>query len=66
LDTISGVGPVRKKKLMNKYKNVANMAKESSETLSEHIGIPRELASQIIALCRKFITKEGDLLTSGR
>jgi excinuclease ABC subunit C len=66
LDTISGVGPVRKKKLMNKYKNVANMAKESSETLSEHIGIPRELASQIIAQCRKFITKEGDLLASGR
>ncbi|MHA2250503.1 MAG: excinuclease ABC subunit UvrC [Candidatus Kariarchaeaceae archaeon] len=64
LDNISGIGPKRKKKLISKYRTVSNMAKESSETLSEQVGISRKLASKVISECRKFTTKEGDLLTS--
>ncbi len=60
LDSIKGIGQIRKRKLINKYRTISNMAKESSETLSEQIGISRELASKVIDECRKFTTKESD------
>lgn len=60
LDDVQGIGPVRKKKLLSTYKTVSNIAKESSETLSENIGISKELASAVINKCRKFMTQQSD------
>lgn len=56
LDVIEGIGPKRKKAMLSKYKTVRNIAKESSETLSSGIGISRKLASEVIDVCRKFVT----------
>ena len=60
LDNISGVGPKRKKMLLSKYRTISNIAKESSETLSNNIGINQKLASRIILACRKFTTNQVD------
>lgn len=54
LDDISGIGQVRKKRLLQEYKTVSNIAKESSETLSDKLKIPREVASEVIFACRRF------------
>ncbi|MCY3413009.1 MAG: excinuclease ABC subunit UvrC [Candidatus Heimdallarchaeota archaeon] len=55
LDLIEGIGNKRKKAILTKYKTVVNIAKESSETLSESIGISKKLASEVIDTCRKFV-----------
>lgn len=60
LDTIEGIGPKRKQKLMREYKTVASLAKESSETLSSKLGIPSKVASEVIAACRAFTTAMTD------
>ncbi|MHA2275064.1 MAG: helix-hairpin-helix domain-containing protein, partial [Candidatus Kariarchaeaceae archaeon] len=58
LDDISGIGPKRKKLLLSNYRTISNIAKESSETLSERIKINQKLASEIILACRKFTTNQ--------
>ncbi|MDH5644863.1 MAG: helix-hairpin-helix domain-containing protein, partial [Candidatus Heimdallarchaeota archaeon] len=58
LDKIEGIGPKRKNQLLMKYKTVATLAKESSETVSSTIGISQKLASDVILACRNFITLE--------
>ncbi len=55
LDNIKGIGTTRKEKLLAKYKSVGNIAKQSSETVSKEVGISQQLASEVIAACRKFI-----------
>lgn len=56
LDGIKGIGPVRKEALIKKYKTVSNIAKQSSETISEEIGISKKLASELIEISRIYIT----------
>ncbi len=55
LDEISGVGEKRKSILMKEYKSLSNIAKESSETLSQRFKIPQNVASEIILRSRQFI-----------
>lgn len=64
LDSIPGVGPKRKKILLSKYRTISNIAKESSETLSNTIGINQKLASEIILACRKFTTNQVDMASN--
>lgn len=64
LDNIRGIGPKRKQKLIRSYQSISNIAKESSETLSEKIGVDQKLASQIILACRKFTTNQVDSASS--
>jgi len=59
LDQVSGIGPKRRKSLLRQYKTVASIAKESSETLSQKIGIPKNVASDVITACRAFTTQEA-------
>ncbi len=54
LDDIPGIGEKRRQLLIKEYKTVSNIAKESSETLSEKLGIPRQVASDVIFACRRF------------
>ncbi len=54
LDEVPGIGEKRRKLLIQEYKTVSNIAKESSETLSEKLGIPRQIASEVIFACRRF------------
>ncbi|OLS24559.1 MAG: UvrABC system protein C [Candidatus Heimdallarchaeota archaeon LC_2] len=60
LDSIQGIGPKRRQKLIKNYRSISNIAKESSETLSELIGIDSKLASKIILTCRKYTTNQID------
>jgi excinuclease ABC subunit C len=66
LDEIHGIGPKRRKKIQQLYKTVSAVAKESSETLAERVGISRDLASSVISACRKFTTTQGDYFTKRR
>lgn len=57
LDTTTGIGEKRKQAILKEYKTIANIAKESSETLREKLHIPQKVASDLIAHSRKFITQ---------
>lgn len=57
LDSVDGIGQKRKERLQKKYRTISNIAKESSETISEGIGISQELASRVIDACRKFLSQ---------
>ncbi len=54
LDEVYGIGEKRKQMLLKEYGTVSNIAKESSETLSDKFNIPREIASEVIFTCRRF------------
>ena len=56
LDGIDGIGPKRKQKLLETYRTVTAIAKQSSETLADEIGISRKIASEVIETSRKFIS----------
>jgi excinuclease ABC subunit C len=48
LDSISGIGPKKKKMLLTRFKGVKNMEKASLEELSSLPGITRELAARLL------------------
>jgi len=60
LDEVYGIGPKRRKALLREYKTVESIAKESSETLMNKLGISREIASEVISACRAFTTQQSD------
>ena len=47
LDLISGIGPVLKRRLLNKYKNIKSISKESIEDLMTLKGINEKIAKEI-------------------
>ena len=49
LDSISGIGKVRKNKLLKKYKTISNIGQSSIEELSEIV--PKEIAIQLKNIC---------------
>ena len=49
LDSISGIGEVRKNKLLKKYKTISNIGQSSIEELSEIV--PKEIAIQLKNIC---------------
>jgi excinuclease ABC subunit C len=48
LDSISGIGPQKKRMLLTKYKGIGNMKKASLEELSSLPGITRDLAKGLL------------------
>ena len=47
LDSISGIGEVKKKALLKKFKSIKNIANASHEEIAEVKGINMELAERI-------------------
>jgi excinuclease ABC subunit C len=47
LDDVSGLGPVRKKKLLEQFGSVANLRELTAEELESKAGLPKSVAAAL-------------------